>query len=418
MRIATNLYESKVFGYNNSFTDTITPTNDRRLILGGASNVINSSLSTQYMYGSIIASDNCYLDTYGSTKHLILASSNCKASLGGLIIGSSSICETGYAPDYLIAIASDSCDVSGDGTMLIGSSLINVSEDAYDSTVIDSSSSSINDYVRNSTILCSSNSKIVGTINTSQPIYRATIFGGEYLNVNSSYSVALAGKYNNHNSDDVLTIGWGSSEIARANLFKISNNGNASLKGTLTQNTNADYAEYFEWKDSNPNSEDRVGRFVTLDGDKIQLADSTDDYIVGVISGAPAICGDGAEDVWSKMVVTDIYGRPQFETIHHEEVLDDKGKVISPAHDTVEFKVNPDYDPSKEYIPRSKRPEWATVGMMGKLIVIDDGTCEVNGYATVSDKGDGTATAATPDSLDKYRVLSRLDETHVKVLFR
>jgi hypothetical protein len=30
-------------------------------------------------------------------------------------------------------------------------------------------------------------------------------------------------------------------------------------------------------------------------------------------------------------------------------------------------KLNPDYDPSQEYTPRADRPEWDTVGLMGKL---------------------------------------------------
>lgn len=30
-------------------------------------------------------------------------------------------------------------------------------------------------------------------------------------------------------------------------------------------------------------------------------------------------------------------------------------------------KLNPAYDPAHEYIPRSERPEWDTVGLMGKL---------------------------------------------------
>ncbi|MDE4189672.1 peptidase G2 autoproteolytic cleavage domain-containing protein [Phaeobacter gallaeciensis] len=33
-------------------------------------------------------------------------------------------------------------------------------------------------------------------------------------------------------------------------------------------------------------------------------------------------------------------------------------------------KLNPDYDPSQEYTPRADRPEWDTVGLMGKLRVL------------------------------------------------
>jgi len=30
-------------------------------------------------------------------------------------------------------------------------------------------------------------------------------------------------------------------------------------------------------------------------------------------------------------------------------------------------KLNPNYDESKTYVPREDRPEWDTVGLMGKL---------------------------------------------------
>lgn len=71
--------------------------------------------------------------------------------------------------------------------------------------------------------------------------------------------------------------------------------------------------------------------------------------------------------------------------------------------------LNPDYDPNEVYIPRSKRPEWSYVASIGRLVVIDDGSCVVNGYckpttggiATTSDKG--------------FRVMKRIDDTHIFV---
>ncbi|GAA3324898.1 hypothetical protein GCM10020331_054600 [Ectobacillus funiculus] len=48
-----------------------------------------------------------------------------------------------------------------------------------------------------------------------------------------------------------------------------------------------------------------------------------------------------------------------------------------------------------------KRPEWVAVGMLGKLLIRDDGTCKVNSYCQPND--DGIATAS-----DKgYRVMER-----------
>lgn len=50
--------------------------------------------------------------------------------------------------------------------------------------------------------------------------------------------------------------------------------------------------------------------------------------------------------------------------------------------------------------------------MLGKLVAVDDGTCQVNGWATVGEGG--KATASTEKT--KYRVMSRLDSSHIRVL--
>ncbi len=57
----------------------------------------------------------------------------------------------------------------------------------------------------------------------------------------------------------------------------------------------ADYAEYFEWEDGNPNNEDRVGHFITLNGDRIHIA-TPGDYILGIVPGQPCIIGNADED--------------------------------------------------------------------------------------------------------------------------
>ena len=93
-------------------------------------------------------------------------------------------------------------------------------------------------------------------------------------------------------------------------------------------------------------------------------------------------------------------------------MLEEEGNVIIPERVETHQKLSPNYDNSQPYIPRSERPEWAVVGMMGKLTVIDDGSCEVNGWCTAGEGG----IAVKSDSRTKYRVMSRIDETHVRVL--
>ena len=128
--------------------------------------------------------------------------------------------------------------------------------------------------------------------------------------------------------------------------FNLQGDGNGYCDGAWTGG-GADYAEYFEWSDSNPNSEDRRGISVVLDGDKIREAQSGEDP-VGVISGNPSMVGDSAWNKWSGKYLRDEYGT---------YVLDTNGAR----------QLNPAYDPDAEYIPREQRPEWDCVGLMGKL---------------------------------------------------
>ena len=172
--------------------------------------------------------------------------------------------------------------------------------------------------------------------------------------------------------------------------------GAMSIDGTLSEN-GADYAEYFEWKDGNSDSEDRVGITVKLDGDKIVPSTSDDNasVIIGVISGKPSVVGDSAWNKWKNKHETDDYGRyiweeytvtewtiPATDTekeVNHTYPTDyipsdltvpSDATVISKEEDGTNLmrrKLNSSYNPSTTYIPREQRPEWAAVGMMGKL---------------------------------------------------
>ena len=210
--------------------------------------------------------------------------------------------------------------------------------------------------------------------------------------------------------------GNGTSKTERANAYTLDWQGNGTFAGTVSSSTGADYAEYFEWKDGNTENEDRVGYIVTLDGDKIVKANSGDD-ILGICSGTAMVLGDSAEWNWSKRFLTDDFGRIIYEDIdvEHEAVLDEEGNVIEESY--VEHihkpKENPNYDSSKPYERRSDRPEWQIVGMMGKLYVRDNGTCEVNGYATV-DNG----IAVKSNVKTNMRVMERVTENIVRVLLK
>ena len=140
--------------------------------------------------------------------------------------------------------------------------------------------------------------------------------------------------------------------------FLLRGDGNAFADGSWSGG-GADYAEYFEWSDSNPDAEDRRGISVVLDGDKIREAQPGEDPI-GVVSGNPSVVGDAAWNKWSGK-----YLRDEFGTYIQEdyETIDDDGNTVIQQR----RKLNPAYDPDVEYVSREQRPEWDCVGLMGKL---------------------------------------------------
>lgn len=54
--------------------------------------------------------------------------------------------------------------------------------------------------------------------------------------------------------------------------------------------------------------------------------------------------------------------------------------------------------------------------MLGVLAVLHDGTAEVNGYVTVNNEG--IATKCTRDTRNSYRVIKKVSDKVVEVIFR
>jgi len=129
--------------------------------------------------------------------------------------------------------------------------------------------------------------------------------------------------------------------------FKVTMAGAVSSDGGTAMTTPADYAEMFEWEDGNPDNEDRVGFSVALVGEKIKIAEAGDDPI-GIVSGNPAVLADSGETRW-----VDKYLRDEF----NRQIVGVNGRRV----------LNPGYDESHVYVPRSCRPEWSPVGLVGKL---------------------------------------------------
>ena len=163
-----------------------------------------------------------------------------------------------------------------------------------------------------------------------------------------------------------------------------------------------DYAEFFEWKDGNSSDEDRRGHSVITDGNKIVVATSSDDAtkIIGIVSTTPTIIGDADVERWMFKYERDEYGSLIWEehtvTEWTEEATneDEEDKkhsydtdripegltppsdavIISEEEDrygnTIKLKrkkLNPEWDPNRQYISRKDRKEWEAIGLVGKL---------------------------------------------------
>lgn len=112
----------------------------------------------------------------------------------------------------------------------------------------------------------------------------------------------------------------------------------------------ADYAEYFESLDG---ESIEPGLPIVLISGKVRAAapDEDESMIIGVSrpKAAHAIIGNHPLN-WHGKVLRDDYGIP---------LLDESGSEI----------LNPDYDPSQEYIERKDRDEWVLVGLLGQIPV-------------------------------------------------
>ena len=223
----------------------------------------------------------------------------------------------------------------------------------------------------------------------------------------SSYNAYMRSR-NTDNTDVCFHLDTGGGPV-----FKIVSNGNGYFDGVADAG-NADYAEYFEWADGNPNNEDRRGYSVIIvpnTNGKIGIATTGDDrsQIMGIVSANPGFVGDSASlnwqgrhlrDEWGSWVTEDqeflVWNKKGTYTNENGEKVENPQPNINDPNCDPEYSVlvseiattpdipqyaldnnlritkpsrvtNPDFDPSQIYTPRSDRQEWSAVGLMGKL---------------------------------------------------
>lgn len=248
--------------------------------------------------------------------------------------------------------------------------------------------------------------------------------GTDAAHVEGYYTIAdaayhhIEGKYNLQDGDAMYQhIAGNGTSSNRSNSHTLDWQGNAVFAGTVS-NSGADYAEYFEWLDENDNVDDRVGYIVTLEGNKIKFANSEDD-VLGIVSGTATVLGDNAEWEWQGKYLKDEFGRKIIDWVEYKStttIYNDDGtskeKEISLGF-FPEPRINPAYNENEEYVNRYWRPEWDAVGLMGKLFVRDNGSCQIGGYVK-PDNGIAIPSAEKTN----MRVLKRVNDNVIQVLLK
>ncbi|MDF2650492.1 MAG: hypothetical protein K0Q73_6297 [Paenibacillus sp.] len=230
---------------------------------------------------------------------------------------------------------------------------------------------------------------------------------GQGTTTNNLEGVHIMGKFGAANEQ---TYSWylanGTSAGAPGLAAKILSNGDVKIDGTVSSPA-ADYAEMFETADGNSIE---PGFFVALEGDKVRLARSADRYVIGVVSARPAFLSNSGEMRWHLKYLTDEWGRVLYHDVLVPALTNSEGKIVIPERTERQPVLNPDWNPDKVYVPRIQRSEWVAVGMLGKLLVRDDGSCQAGGLCAPNDNG--LAVAAE----EGYYVLKRTGLQQILIL--
>lgn len=168
----------------------------------------------------------------------------------------------------------------------------------------------------------------------------------------------------------------------------------------------SDYAEFFESMNGNSI---KTGMLVTLDEDKIRLAENGDD-ILGVISETAAVVLGSAAYHWQGRFLTNEFGGKVYEpqSVRTYDVDEEGNTLTTYSEEVVHLPLeNPKYDPSYEYKARSERPEWNIVGLTGQVFV------RVNEYVQAGDwlsAKSGIGVPATQGNVKAMRMTKAYDK--------
>jgi len=335
----------------------------RGLFMGGCQecSIIQTALSGSIVTNSgILWSENCIID--GSGNGAVLRRLGISSSTSCNILGTTS------------------------NSSIIGCNLTNISDTEYGTVIgcsdvtVDGASSSISG-VYSSSLMTSTNNRKSALISS----YQSTVDSASQVVLIASDAVTLTG-------DGVYTYGITGGNNSRSGVSVISSHDIPSISsvndlrycviggynavtwsidsktgtyyGSVYNNSQPlpGFAEMYE----NLSGEIPHGRLLQLENGKVRLARNgeTGFMISRPYESAAFVAGNPYHD-WHKKYLVDQFGQTITET-------DSEGIVTK--------KLNPEYDPTKQYVPRSQRPDWTTCEKSGIVVVEYTGKVSVGDY--------------------------------------
>ncbi|MDX5592586.1 peptidase G2 autoproteolytic cleavage domain-containing protein [Pseudovibrio sp. SPO723] len=262
----------------------------------------------------------------------------------------------------------------------------------------------------------------------------SSVFAANLCEANGSQSVVMGRRTINNDNRSFAFGDAAAGATSTANRkFQILANGDVLAAGTFQgSHSFTDYAEYFE---NNILGTIPLGTLVALEGSKVRPAVSGDD-VLGCVSATAIVATGDTPFTWQGRYVTGEFGEVIYDDIpdpDHPELIPDPDhpkRIKNPNHPQIESipvydddgsivdyqsvtvsqewilnpdparmvqnpnpapmisvpRENPEYDPSYENIPRSKRPdEWTCVGLLGQIHTRVDGAVDVGDWVQPSD---------------------------------
>ena len=274
----------------------------------------------------------------------------------GMVIASSS--GAAKSDTSLVAASTANSVASGSKNTILSSSNVDTSGE-YNAIISSSGDSTLKN--TRGAIIASNGSKITGT-----DIYEAMILASNNVINPKSNTVAMG-----H--------GWTPS-TANRNIELDAANGTVKATGTITGSSSfSDYAEYFESLDGKSIP---TGTLVTLDQGFIRAAKDGDDMLGVISETAGSVLGESSF-YWQGKYLRNDFGGLIYEEVVITEVNADTG--LKTDRVALLPKENPNYKDTDDYLPRSERPEWNVVGLVGQVYVRIDNTVKQGDYIKASE---------------------------------